>query len=199
MTSASELPFAPGVLPLAEPDLDLDTRPNGNGAADSTRRRHRAAEDAPRREGPKPLTRKERKQLVRLRARKVKRVIRHVDPWSVLKVSLAFYACLFVIFMVAGALLWNLAAAAGTIHGIEGFIKEAGAFKTFSFEGAVIFRAAFLGGLVLVIAGSAFNVLLAVLFNLISDLVGGVRITVIEEETARPVVAPPVPREPRAR
>jgi len=26
-----------------------------------------------------------------------------------------------------------------------------------------------------------------VLFNLISDLVGGVRITVIEEETARPI------------
>jgi hypothetical protein len=30
---------------------------------------------------------------------------------------------------------------------------------------------------------------MAVLFNLISDLVGGVRITVIEEETARPMRA----------
>jgi len=39
--------------------------------------------------------------------------------------------------------------------------------------------------LVLSIAGVAFNVLLCVLFNLISDLTGGVRITVIEEESAR--------------
>jgi hypothetical protein len=43
----------------------------------------------------------------------------------------------------------------------------------------------------MVIVMSGINVLGAVLFNLISDLVGGVRITVIEEETARPAV----PRE----
>ena len=49
-------------------------------------------------------------------------------------------------------------------------------------------------GLILVIAGTGLNVLLAVLFNLISDLVGGVRITVIEEESARPMsVADPRP------
>ena len=39
--------------------------------------------------------------------------------------------------------------------------------------------------MVLAIAGVTFNVLLAALYNLISDLTGGVRITVIEEESAR--------------
>ena len=58
-----------------------------------------------------------------------------------------------------------------------------------------IFRASFLAGLILVIAGSAFNVLLAVLFNLISDLVGGIRFTVIEEENVRPIASEPEPRK----
>jgi hypothetical protein len=140
-------------------------------------------------ERPQKLTRRERRQLGRLRARKVRRVIRHFDPWSVLKVSLLFYFCLFIVLMVAGVVLWNIAAAAGTISDIEGFFKDAGAFQTFSFDGPTIFRASVLIGLILVIAGTGINVLLAVLFNLISDLVGGIRVTVIEEESARPVPA----------
>jgi len=150
-------------------------------------------------ERPKQLTRRERRQLRRLRARKVKRVVRHFDPWSVLKVSLLFYFCLFVVLMVAGVVLWNVAAAAGTISDIEGFFKDAGAFQTFSFDGFTIFRASLLVGLILVIAGTGFNVLLAVLFNLISDLVGGVRITVIEEESARPISATEAPAQPARR
>lgn len=171
---------------------------NGNGLV-VPRRRHRFSSDegpgpspavAPApvaRETPRKLSKRERRKLGRLRARKVHRVVRHIDPWSVLRLSLLFYLCLFVVLMVAGTLLYNLAGAAGTISSIESFIKDIGAFKTFSFKGGTIFRASVLAGLVLVIAGSAFNVLLTVLFNLISDLVGGVRVTVIEEETARPI------------
>jgi hypothetical protein len=186
-----------------EPVPELTREGNGHGLV-VPRRRHRFAStegdtsddldaiDAPlRRAAPKALTTRERRQLGRLRARKVKRIVRHIDPWSVLKLSLLFYACLFVVVMVAGTVLWNLAGAAGTIASIESFIKDIGAFKTFTFKGTTIFRASFLAGLILVIAGSALNVLLTVLFNLISDLVGGIRISVIEEETARPIAAEP--------
>jgi hypothetical protein len=48
-----------------------------------------------------------------------------------------------------------------------------------------MFRAYAVGGLVMVVAATGFTVLLAVLFNLISDLTGGVRVTVVEEESAR--------------
>jgi hypothetical protein len=186
--------------PASVGDPVLDRSPNGNRAptgrqgavppvtrADRTGPLDDADGEVQGAERPKKLTRRERRQLRRLRARKVKRVVRHVDPWSVLKVSLLFYFCLFVVLMVAGVVLWNVAAAAGTIADIEGFFKDAGAFQTFSFDGFTIFRASLLVGLILVIAGTAFNVLLAVLFNLISDLMGGVRITVIEEESARPI------------
>lgn len=172
---------APAALEEADRNLVVPRRRHRfSSAADDTVAP--AANDAPRR-----LSKRERRQLGRLRARRVHRVVRHVDPWSVLRLSLIFYLCLFVVVMVAGTLLYNLAGAAGTITSIESFIKDIGAFKTFSFRGATIFRASFLAGLILVVAGSAFNVLLTVLFNLVSDLVGGVRITVIEEETARPI------------
>ena len=45
-------------------------------------------------------------------------------------------------------------------------------------------RIFFLGGLILVVGGTALTVVLVVLFNLISDLTGGIRFTMIEEETA---------------
>ena len=55
----------------------------------------------------------------------------------------------------------------------------------FKFEDQQIFRAFALGGVVLVLAGAAASVVLALLFNLISDLTGGVRVTVLEEEPTR--------------
>ncbi|MEY2423292.1 MAG: hypothetical protein QOI95_3359 [Acidimicrobiaceae bacterium] len=194
MTAASEPVLPPSLFD--DPDTKTTTPGNGHGVV-SPPKRHRFAPDEGDHGGevphekPHELTKRERRQLGRLRARKVKRIVRHIDPWSVLKLSLLFYACLFVVFMVAGTLLWNLAGAAGTISSIESFIKDIGAFKTFSFSGATIFRATFLAGMILVIAGSGLNVLLTVLFNLISDLVGGIRVSVIEEETARPIASEP--------
>ena len=202
MTAASG-PLRPSSLfdepetTVTTPDATVTTPGNGHGVVSPPKRHRFVPEDDDdfnvhvAHEKPRELTKRERRRMGQLRARKVKRIVRHVDPWSVLKLSLLFYACLFVVFMVAGTLLWNLASAAGTISSIEGFIKDIGAFKTFSFSGPTIFRASFLAGLILVIAGSALNVLLVVLFNLISDLVGGIRITVIEEETARPIAAEP--------
>ncbi len=52
----------------------------------------------------------------------------------------------------------------------------------FKFEDGKILQAFVLGGIVLVLAGSAANVVLTLLFNLMSDLTGGVRVTVLEEE-----------------
>lgn len=181
----------PGLIAPDERTGVVDA-PRTNGASDATPSALKPkATDPTDFDGPRPvphrLTRGERRKLSRLRARKVRRVVRHVDPWSVMLVSLGFYLCLFVVLMVAGVLLWTIASATGTIEQLEGVIKESFAEKSFSFEGPKIFRASFLGGLVLVIAGTALNVLLCTLFNLMSDLVGGIRVTVIEEETAKPV------------
>jgi hypothetical protein len=141
------------------------------------------------------LTRREQRQLGRLRARKVKRVVRHIEPWSVFKISLIFNVCLFLTFMVAGTLLWSLAVSAGTIDNVLDFLNDLIGGEL-AVNGETIFRAALYSGAVMVIANSLFMVLLVVLFNLISDLVGGIRVTVIEEENIRRA---PVPTQAPAR
>lgn len=129
----------------------------------------------------------ERIQERRLRARKVRRLVRHIEPWSVLKVSLLFFFCIWVVAMVAGVLLWNAAVASGVIGDIENFAEEIFALENFEVLGEDVFRASAIAGLVLSVAGTGFTVLIAILLNLISDLTGGIRVTVVEEETARPI------------
>lgn len=116
-------------------------------------------------------------------------MLRRLDPWSVLKVSLVFYLCCYVVAMVAGVLLWRLADSTDVIANIESFVMDYGGFETFEFEPDLILQGGLLVGAVLVVLATGLTVLGAVLFNLISDLVGGVRVVVIEEDSARPAPA----------
>ena len=118
------------------------------------------------------------------RVRRVRRLVRHVEPWSVLKVCLVLYLCVWGLLVIATKMLWSAADEAGTIAKIESFVEELFALESFEFDSAQIFRIFVLGGLVVVVGGIGITVVLTVLFNLISDLTGGVRFTMIEEETA---------------
>ena len=69
-----------------------------------------------------------------LKGRRVRRVIRKVDPWSVLKVSILFYLCIFVVVLVAGIVLWLVAAGLGVISNVENFIGDLFALTDFHFE-----------------------------------------------------------------
>ena len=121
------------------------------------------------------------------RARQVVRVIRRVELWSVLKVSAVLYVCLWLVLTVAGVILWQLAHATGTLDNLEDFIATALADTSFTIDGGRILLSSLAGGVVIVFAGTGLTVLLAVLFNLVSELTGGVRLAVVELETAVPV------------
>jgi hypothetical protein len=127
----------------------------------------------------------ERRSVGRLQARKVRRILRHVSPWSVFKFSLLFYLCVWLIALIAGVILWRVGQEAGAISNIETFYAKATGEVTFELDGRAVFRAAASAGVVLVTAGTALTVMLAVLFNLITDLTGGVRMTVVELGDAR--------------
>jgi hypothetical protein len=107
-------------------------------------------------------------------------VLRRVEPWSVFKLSLVFYLCVCLVLLVAGVMLWLGASASGVVGNIEGFFRDAG-FEGFTFSAGTLLRGFVLGGLVLVVAGTIANLLLAALFNLMSDVVGGVRVTLAED------------------
>jgi hypothetical protein len=181
-------------LPLAEP---LTAPPGGESS-----RPPEPAAPRPRRQRSRPALPILRR---RPRVRKVTRIVRRVDAWGVFKISVIFYVILYIILLVAGVLLWNLANTTGTVANVEGFIRDLFGLKTFEFDGEKLFRASWVLGAILVVAGTGFNVTMAILFNLISDLMGGVRVTVLEEEVVlreRPVLPPPAvvdqPTEPSA-
>jgi hypothetical protein len=123
------------------------------------------------------------------RVRRVTRVVRHVDPWSVFKIALVANLVLYVIVLTAGVLLWNVAYATGTVDNVERFFESFG-WSSFEFNGGQIYRSAWVGGLFLVIGLTGLAVLLATLFNLITDLVGGMRFTVLEEEVVEARTSP---------
>ena len=113
-------------------------------------------------------------------------MLRKLDPWSVLKLSLVFYLALFIVILVAGVLLWAGATAVGVVGNIENFMVDIG-FNDFKFVPKELLGGVALGGLVLVVAGTCANVLLAALFNLMGDIVGGLKLTLQEEnEVPRP-------------
>ncbi len=84
--------------------------------------------------------------------------------------------------LVAGVVLWSALQRTGLVEKLEDFIAEVGSYSVWEVDGSVIYERARIIGLVLAAAGVALNVLLAIVFNLISDLVGGVRLTILEED-----------------
>lgn len=135
----------------------------------------------------------ERQMVVRKggrpRVRRVTRVVRHVDTWSVFKVSLVFSLFLYAVLLTAGVLLWQVAQNTGTIDNVERFMESFG-WETFTFNGGQLFHNLWVIGLLLVFLLTGLAVLGATVFNLIADLVGGVRVTVLEEEVVLRVQEP---------
>jgi hypothetical protein len=99
----------------------------------------------------------------------------------VFKVALVFNVFFYAVALIAGVLLWQVAYATGTIDNVEKFFEGFG-WETFDFNGGQIFHNAWIAGLFVAVGLTGLAVLLATLFNLITDLVGGIRLSVLEEE-----------------
>jgi len=125
--------------------------------------------------------------------RRVRRIIRKIDPWTVLKVS--------VVLNLIGALVWVLgvwvAWSIAVQRGIPEAFVELFARLTIAVtpDGELYFRAVVMLAVVWVIFATATMTLAAILYNLISDVVGGVELIMLEEVPDRPqVVEAPRPR-----
>jgi Transmembrane domain of unknown function (DUF3566) len=199
----------PAVDPSSEPDAG---QPDGDGAAPPRFRRLR-----------KPRTRRRKAR----RGLRVRQRLWSLDPWSVFKLSALFYICVCGILLVAGTLLWNVGRSVGTIDDVESFVTRMGAYGTctlraevpagtefeedddcaddevlvggYRLDDGTIFRMAAIGGGILVVAGSIGNVLMVVLLNLLNELTGGLRYTIVKEPLPPPGGRPRGPRPAMAR
>ena len=115
------------------------------------------------------------------RVRRVSRVIREIDPWSAFRVGIVFHGVLYLMALIALVLLWSVASATGTIDNIERFLESFG-WESFQFNGVQLFFNTMFLGLFVVVLLTVIWVLCATVFNLITDLVGGIRVSVLEEE-----------------
>lgn len=174
---------------LRRADIDgpiVDLAPQDDTSSARRRPRRRADYDP----APMPIPAQVPRVLGRRpRVRRVTRVVRHVDPWSVFKIALVANLVLYAILLTAGVLLWNVAHATGTVDNVERFFESFG-WSTFEFDGGAIYHNAWIAGLFAVVGLTGLAVLLATLFNLITDLVGGVRLTVLEEEVVETRTSP---------
>lgn len=85
------------------------------------------------------------------------------------------------ILIFAGGILYFAAAGAGIIDGMERFVQGIG-WPEFQIRPFQVIRLFLLLGLSQVVIWSAVNVFVAFLYNLVSDLVGGVEVTMSERE-----------------
>ena len=130
-----------------------------------------------------PPTRRAHRAEMKASARRVRRVVRHVDPWSVFKVASIFIACVWGVVVLASLLIWRAAESSGSVENTEKFVTDIG-FKDFDFDPQQMFEALLSAGAVIAIASVFFIVLMTILFNLICDMTGGVRVTMIEQDLA---------------
>ncbi|HXF56653.1 MAG TPA: DUF3566 domain-containing protein [Actinomycetota bacterium] len=115
--------------------------------------------------------------------RRARVVVRRVDPWSVLKFSLLFYFCLMLVGMAALIIVYWALGVMGVIDSVERLLTEVGFGSRqtgFQVNGEWLLARAFVVGLIGVVVWSLVNMLVALLYNLISDIVGGIEVTLGE-------------------
>ena len=113
--------------------------------------------------------------------RRVRRVLRKIDTFSLAKMAFLFHLCLSLVVVVACVLLWTVADGQGMIDQLEKTVRTNLQLDTFTIEGNVLFRSAVILAVLFSLLGTGLWILGAFLFNLLSDLVGGVQVWVLEE------------------
>ncbi len=127
--------------------------------------------------------------------RRVRRVIRKFDPWTVFKVSLLLHVVFAIATLIGLLILWSLLVRVGIPQALDNFLVLISLID----DGAVIFnngarfvRVAVFGSVVFGVAMTLLSTLAAVFYNLTSDVVGGVEVVMLEETLRAPEAGVPV-------
>jgi hypothetical protein len=114
------------------------------------------------------------------RSRQARVVVRKLGPWSVLKLSFLFYLCVMVVFLGAMVILYGILSAIGALDSLTRLIRDLFADQTFEIHGDWLFTRGLAIGLGMVVLWTLINVFVVFLYNLLSDIVGGIEVTLSE-------------------
>jgi len=119
-----------------------------------------------------------------VRVNRVRRIIRKIDPWTVLKVTLVLNFVVALSVVLGVSILWVLLVNAGVPQGLEDIARRlalldadaslVGNIETL-FTGVVSLAAVYM------LTQTALATVAAFFYNLVSDLVGGIEVIVLEE------------------
>ena len=116
-----------------------------------------------------------RRRPARVRSRAT---ICHLDLLTVIRVSVIFWLVIMAAVVVASLLLYEAADVFGSLTSIEKSVRTLFSLKSFTLHPGVIAEYTALGGIVICVVGTLANVVFALIYNLIADVVGGVRVEI---------------------
>ena len=128
--------------------------------------------------------------------RRVRRIIRKIDPWTVLKVSAILNVVLAIGIVLGLVMFWSVFTAAGIPEKITEILVQITLLDPGEnpFANTERFlRAAVFGAVVWAVVATGLATVMAVMYNLVSDVVGGIEIVVLEESLAPVAVASSAP------
>ncbi len=128
--------------------------------------------------------------------RRVRRIIRKFDPWTVLKVSLVLYTVMGLALVLGLVILWSVVNAVEIPQKIETFFTELALFDSTNIipDSDQLLRSSVFLAIAWTVFMTGMTTLTAVMYNLVSDIVGGIEVVVLEETLNVP--SAPQPRVP---
>lgn len=182
---ASELPDLSGPTPRAPQRNPAQARPAEGGAGSR-------GDSAAGSSGGRSITAESRDARVQLSARRSRgpvrasMQIRRIDPWSTLKVSLLLSVALFFVWMITVAFLYLVLGGMGVWaklnSNVGDLLNNASGSSAELVSSGTIFGGAFLIGLVNIVLMTALATIGAFVYNLITDLIGGIEVTLADRD-----------------
>lgn len=182
---ASELPDLSGPTPRAPQRNPAPARPAEGGAGSR-------GDSAAGSSGGRSITAESRDARVQLSARRSRgpvrasMQIRRIDPWSTLKVSLLLSVALFFVWMITVAFLYLVLGGMGVWaklnSNVGDLLNNASGSSAELVSSGTIFGGAFLIGLVNIVLMTALATIGAFVNNLITDLIGGIEVTLADRD-----------------
>ena len=127
-----------------------------------------------------------------VRVNRVRRIIRKVDPWTVLKVTFVLNFVVALTIVLGFCILWVLLINAGVPQGLEDIARRLALLDdNASLVGNIeaLFSSVVFLATVYLLTQTALATIGAFFYNLVSDLVGGIEVVVLEESYGE---APPI-------
>ena len=114
-------------------------------------------------------------------------LVRRIEPWSALKVSLVLYLSVFAVFLAGAVALWVAGRQSGVLGNLEELIEAVAGYEqdSFRFKDADILKLTAVIGPILVVLASFATVAGVALYNLAARVFGGLEVTLGDSDDLR--------------